>query len=142
MLHSFLLFMRIHVPHPYTSINPMEGNSEENVRVSAIHMKKVVLPTCGLRNHMLKKHKTLKFGKKVVLKLKKVVMPNILSLHLTLIATCFCSLEMLSCSSSSILSYISITLALGRQIIHFFLGKKQNLLIFIKNIYNIPQFSL
>ena len=72
----------------------IEGDNEEKCEGKRNLDDGVDLPMCGLRNHSLKKHKTLKFGKRDVLKLKKVVTPNILSPHLTLIITCFCSLEM------------------------------------------------
>lgn len=56
-----------------------------NVRRGAIWMREMVVPTFGLRNHLLKKHNTLKFEASNVLKLEKVVMTNIMCLHLTLI---------------------------------------------------------
>ena len=58
--------------------------------------------------HALKKHKTLKFGVSDILKLKKVVVANIVCLHLTLIIVCFCGY------TYSILNYTSnsITIAM------------------------------
>lgn len=48
-----------------------------------IRVRELVLPTCESRIHMLEKHKTLKLGVRDVLKLEKVVMANIMSVHLT-----------------------------------------------------------
>ena len=62
------------------------------------------------------KHKTFEFGVRDVLKLKKVEMANIMSPNLTLIVACVYSLEIFLWYSSSILGYISITLALVRQL--------------------------
>lgn len=79
-------------------------------------MQEVVPPTWGSSKQLLKKHKIHKFRERCVLKLKRVAMANILRIYLILNVACFYSLEMFLCYYYSILSYISIILALGRQL--------------------------
>lgn len=57
----------------------------ENMRRNAIQVRELVYPTRGLRNHLLKKYKKLKFEVRDLLKFKKATKTNIMCLHLTLI---------------------------------------------------------
>jgi hypothetical protein len=102
-------------------------------------MREVVHPTWGLRNQLLKKHKTLKFRERCVLKLEKVAMAIIVRIHLTSIVACFYTLETFLRYSSSILGYISIILAISRQMYE---KRKQHFLILILKNDNIQQFPL
>lgn len=89
--------MLTHTPSsPNTRINPVELGDrdwEEECEEKRDSNEGVGSPRCVLRNHLLKNHKTLKFGVRDVLNLKKVAMANVMCLHLTLIMTWFCSLE-------------------------------------------------
>lgn len=58
---------------------------------------------------------TLKFGKKDVLRLKKVAITNIMSPQLTLIVFCFPSSKIILWQSFGILGCILITIAIGMQ---------------------------
>lgn len=58
---------------------------------------------------------TLKFGKKDVLRLKKVAITNIMSPQLTLIVFCFLSSKIILWHSFGILGCILITIAIGMQ---------------------------
>lgn len=69
----------------------------------------------GKLTHLLNKLKKLKFGLRDMLKLKEAAKANIMSSFDMNCKLFFCNLGMLSWCTCKVLSYISLTLALGRQ---------------------------